>query len=613
MKRAWLVLTAGLGTACGNDGLSPELPIVRVTPVLAEGSGQTALADPVGIDCANVPLHGTALATFAVQNLDDTAVLEIKSARVTSAVSATLAVKSFPDRLKGKGKGFLVITFSPLADLVVGSGIVALETNAGQSGREVVEVQVRGTGMFVGVPNLEVCHGAQCHDPEPGECTAGLSGDTCVLPALDFGNVALSSTATQQVTLRDVPQSGTCLPPPGSASCTATCQLTFSRIEVTGGAFALIGSFPVPFAIDSNVQAGQEPNCNFSGELRLLLSFTAGTNPADAAGTLVIASNDPDAAVVEVPLRAAAAYAPVAVATLRPCDINDPAAPCSVAGDIQPLDQVYLDGTQSYDVDATGTPQPAAPLAYNWRLVDFPSGAGNFQEQGFTTALPSFWVPLAGTYTARLVVTNTGGLVSPPTDVTFEAVPASRLHLQLVWDNQLNDQDLHLTSLMHGNLVCDKDYDCHWNNCRLACLDPNALDCARPPPAWFDANGDTLVDDLDRVTGPNPRIDIDDRAGLGPENINIDAPQAALYHMYVHYYGLLDTTSTATRVTLRVYIDGQQRAEYRETLNKDEIWYAGDIDWRPNDTAVVTPTAPGSIKKLTGCTTGRVFTSLPNP
>src|SRR5690606_3764873 len=131
----------------------------------------------------------------------------------------------------------------------------------------------------------------------------------------------------------------------------------------------------------------------------------------------------------------------------------------------------------------------------------------------------SLLVPLAGEYTLRLRVTNAEGVTSgssEDSDVTFQVVPSSRLHIQLVWDDPQNDQDLHLVKVnAEGDaLVFHTTNDCYWGNCRPEYL----ADPTRDRAIFFaeDEPGE----------GGNPRLDADASAGIGPENTNIDAPRA---------------------------------------------------------------------------------------
>jgi hypothetical protein len=96
----------------------------------------------------------------------------------------------------------------------------------------------------------------------------------------------------------------------------------------------------------------------------------------------------------------------------------------------------------------------------------------------------------------------------------------------------------------------------------------------------------------DAFTGANPRLDIDDTNGLGPENTNIDAPAPGRYRVYVHYYGLTTPTSDPTEATVRLYLDGVQRGEFRRVLERNDLWRVAEIEWFDGASPNVTTPSP---------------------
>jgi uncharacterized protein YfaP (DUF2135 family) len=197
----------------------------------------------------------------------------------------------------------------------------------------------------------------------------------------------------------------------------------------------------------------------------------------------------------------------------------------------------------------------------------------------------SFWAPLAGDYVVSLRVKNNDGVWSGETEqskVAFTVVPKSRLHIELTWDDTTNDQDLHLTYASRSDTVCQTGNDCYF-------LDKQ--------PRWFS--------DQTAGVGPNPRLDIDDINGSGPENINIDAPRPGTYRIYVHDF----RGSLPTRETIRIYLNGTNVAEYRRTLNRtNDVWTVADITWYENNTGIVTPFRSdhageiGTVSQINACT-----------
>ena len=331
------------------------------------------------------------------------------------------------------------------------------------------------------------------------------------------------------------------------------------------------------------------------------MQFDAGSVERDGAATLHIESNDPQKPFADIPLVAQARQAPVAVARLRSCD-QDPLH-CSVAGDIHPLEIVYLDGSLSYDQHVP----PILISSYLWTVTESPLGTDPalFDPHGFDAVMADFVLPLAGRYLVHLQVGNELGILSgdsPASDVEILAVPKSRIHIQLTWDHPTNDQDVHLTTAALNDLVCDANADCFWGNCKPTC--PGGEGCRASPPDWFPP--------AQPREGPNPRLDIDDTHGLGPENINIDVPAAGHYNVYVHYYGLVDLTDTPTSDMLRIYVDGQLAAEYRRTLSRNDLWRVAEIQWNDDGSAAVIAAGSdgggiGQVKTMLSCTQGFAF------
>lgn len=600
--------------ACPNNDLQRQTGRLTVVPV--PSGQQTALDNPKGLDVGQVPLGGQTQAVFLLRN-DSSTNVEISSVVVASNQNSEIQIIRFPKKLGPAGSnldsGHLIVGIAALADGQVASAVVHLNTNAGQSANEIVKVQVQGTGLFVGDPNIQVCFNGTCY-PQTGQCVSRPDFNNqivCTTAVVDFGNVPLDTSGTQEIQLRNVPPPDTCLPPPGSPPCTRTCLLNFDRDANwfnVGVGFAPdnigfsgtgIDASRIPFALDV-----PNPGCNnFVSELRLLVSFDAGPVERIADGFLLLESNDPDSPLIEVPLAAAAKQAPVAVARIRECDAANPPPACNILTEITPLGRAYLDGSASFDPrDPTNSQAPSLITAYRWEIINWPAGANPavFDVQGEDTPFLDFFLPLAGRYVIRLHVTNNLGIesgITATSDVEVFATPSSRLHLQLVWDNPINDQDLHLVYADQADLVCADTSDCFWRDCKLDCGTAQNPTCV--PLLWFAGAP---------FAGPNPRLDIDNTHGYGPENINIDDPVAGRYRVYVHYYGLVDPTDAPTLNTVRIYIDGQLQAEYRRTLARNDLWRIAEIQWNPdNSFQIVTAQSDdpgvvvGAVKEMNAC------------
>jgi hypothetical protein len=347
---------------------------------------------------------------------------------------------------------------------------------------------------------------------------------------IDFGFVPSGGIAVRSFNVR---------------SCgTNNLQIDWIRIDPLDAPFAITTSTP-----SDDAPADLPPGTQVSAGVRAEV-------PATVSGT-VSASIVFETNVVEelnIPGRRGALRVPlIAIANLPPV------AECGEAQTVEPWSRVTLDGSTSRDQDEP----PDEPLLYRWTLVSAPGGS-TAQLERATSPMPSFWADLTGTYEVQLVVTDALGLDSDPVVCVVEALPTNAIRIELTWDHPDSDVDLHLWQDGIGNF-CE-------------CSDTHYRDCGQAP-NWFPA-----------TPGANPRLDVDDRGGFGPENINIDGHGAerfipdGRYQIGVHYYSTNAEFSTwpttVSNATVRVYIFGLLAAELTHTLMADdELWYAGQIDW----------------------------------
>ncbi len=275
--------------------------------------------------------------------------------------------------------------------------------------------------------------------------------------------------------------------------------------------------------------------------------------PTDQGGdqaTLTIPSNDPDEPEVQVILIGNGGDGfelPVAVID------------CPVGA--APPEYVTLDGTASYDPGGTGI------TSYVWTLIDSPAGS----QASFTSAsgpVVQLFADSAGFYEVGLTVFNGLLIESALATCVFEAVPADALHVELTWDGASSDLDLHL--IRDAGVLFDSPDDASWCNSN---------------PSWGPAGSDD-----------DPRLDLDDLAGLGPENINILLPADGQYHAAVHYYG--DDYDGAVTATVRVYLLGALVSEQQQVMNEFDVWYPGSVDW---PAATWTPDDTSTTSRLTDC------------
>jgi len=223
---------------------------------------------------------------------------------------------------------------------------------------------------------------------------------------------------------------------------------------------------------------------------------------------------------VEVPIRATAQNTPIAVCVANPDTIH-----------------AWVD-TANFEGDASYNPEGGDIIAYEWELLSRPAGSAQDLPTPLNQAnLIDFRPDLAGDYVAQLVVTNEMGVQSEPCEATLEATVGDDLWIELFWDHEDDDMDIHL--LKSGGSLFTND-DCHWDNCQYS------------PLQWGSPSN---PDD-------NPSLDFDDIFGTGPENINIARPAAGDYEIWVHDFDA-SAFHGDNHVTVNIYSFGQ--LEYTQT------------------------------------------------
>ncbi len=211
---------------------------------------------------------------------------------------------------------------------------------------------------------------------------------------------------------------------------------------------------------------------------------------------------------------------------------SGPVAVCPPDLVTQPLRRVQLVGDAQADrgIDTAG-----------WSLFEAPPGSGRPAPSPDDGPRAGFTPDVAGDFVLRLMVTDDDGERDQCTTVV-RAVPLEGLRVELSWDPpgrscpqnpgaacDSSDVDLHLLRASRGMGWGTGD-DCHWLNCNSA---------ARRTLSWSLPG---LADD--------PRLDLDDVTGHGPENVNIDRPSERSYRVGVHYYASDGAGPQAATLTL---------------------------------------------------------------
>lgn len=374
---------------------------------------------------------------------------------------------------------------------------------------------------------------------------AGCVPDISVAPeAVDFGFVPAGGLALSSFVIRSE----------------GNCDLVVDRIRVVpeDAPFEVTTSTPTPGNPGVLVAGAQA-----SFQLRASLPETA---TGTATAEIYIETNAPgirdvpnEPGTIVVPMRAVGNRAPIA-------DAGDDLT-------VEPWSRATLSGAGSTDPDGADE-----NLQYRWTLVSKPGGSTAELERSRSVE-PSFWADLTGQYELELVVIDALGLESEVDRVVVEALPTNAIRIELTWDHPDSDVDLHL--IRQGGRFCECVEDVHYRECGVA-------------PDWFPD-----------APGANPRLDIDDRDGFGPENINLDGegPERFIpdgtYTIAVHYFDDVSDVSTwptpQSTATVRVFVFGLLAAEFVRTLeNEGDLWTAAEIRWADQEVVGIDTITPGA-------------------
>lgn len=200
-------------------------------------------------------------------------------------------------------------------------------------------------------------------------------------------------------------------------------------------------------------------------------------------------------------------------------------------------------------------------VSWRWE-VEAPRGSAADAPSPADRPTTRFRPDIAGAYRLRVRAVDDDGMEGSCTTL-LRAGNLDGLRVEMFWDTDRSDIDLHLlnpraTRWWSGD-------DCYFTNCVAG--DDN------PPRLEWGAAGE----------GDNPRLDIDDTNGFGPENTNIRTPAPGVYRVGVHYWGGIGPTQH--NVTVQIYCADSDTVP-RQVFGPVQLNRRGTDFWRVADVEI---------------------------
>lgn len=257
------------------------------------------------------------------------------------------------------------------------------------------------------------------------------------------------------------------------------------------------------------------------------------------------------------------------------CDVTVNATPvppivsCPPRIETRPLTTVSVNA--SADDDGT-------IVSWRWGISSRPPGSATAPPAPADAASTRFTPDIAGVYTLTVTATDDDGLTGTCT-TRIDAGNVDGLRVEMFWDTDNSDMDLHLLNPTATEWTSDGD--CYWSNCISG--RGGRLEWGAPGP-----------DD-------NPRLDIDNVSGRGPENINITRPVPGTYRVGVHAYR--GSGGPTHRVTVRIYCGGSTTEPQRtfgpitlgtrRSHTENDFWRVADVTLTASGCTIADLSRPG--------------------
>lgn len=234
--------------------------------------------------------------------------------------------------------------------------------------------------------------------------------------------------------------------------------------------------------------------------------------------------------------------------------------------------EIFAAPLQTRTVTATATPSAGVITSTVWQLTARPIGSAANPTTP-NTLVSNLFMDLAGDYVMTFTAQDSAG-ASGSCSTVLHAIPTENLRIELSWDTDDADIDSHLLHPTATNWY--SSLDCDYLNCKNA----------------GNASFNPAVGAAD-----NPRLDIDDVDGFGPENINIDFPEVNAGAYRFGAYNFSDHGDGPSDITVRIFCGGVVKAQLTHNdlvgssvdAPPNQLWKVADITFTTGTTCNVVP------------------------